>query len=67
MKIKDLRTKSVAELDKELAKTRKKLADLRKDKVTKDVKPTQISEARREVAQIMTIRNETAKTGEKNA
>lgn len=56
MKIKVMRTKTDKELSKELAKSREKLANLRKDIQVKDMKEvSQIKKARKEIARLETL------------
>ena len=59
MKIEVMRTKSVADLNKESQKLRAKLAGLRKDLLVNDVKEnSQIRKARKDVARLETLINE---------
>jgi len=56
MKIKAMRAKTSKELSKELAKSREKLANLRKDMQVKDIKEvSQIKKARKEIARLETL------------
>ncbi len=56
MKLKSMRTKSNKELEKELAKDREKLANLRKDIQVKDMKEvSQIKKTRKDIARLETL------------
>ena len=56
MKLKSMRTKTDKELAKELAKSREKLANLRKDLQVKDMKEvSQIKKARKDIARLETL------------
>jgi ribosomal protein L29 len=69
MKVKELQTKSNAELQKDLAGTRAKLAQLSVDYRTKEVKNVrEIRAQKRTVARILTImsQNDKAAQGEKS-
>lgn len=66
MKIEAMRSKSVADLSKESAKLRAKLAGLRKDLLVNDVKEnSQIGKVRKEIARVETIKREKELEGDK--
>jgi len=59
VKAKDLRTKSLADVSKEVSKLRDKLATLRKDNATKEMKNNrEIRETRRNLARSLTVQGE---------
>lgn len=64
MKAKDLRTKSLADVSKEVSKLRSKLATLRKDNATKEMKNNrEIRETRRDLARALTVQGELSRAG----
>ena len=72
MDVKTMKSKKVAELEKELVKQTEKLAKLKQDKATKQVKPHEFGVIKKTIARLKTVINEQRfadndKTGEKDA
>jgi len=62
MKASELRSKSSTELDKKIVKLREKLAGLRKDNATKEMKNNrEIREVRKDLARALTVVKELKK------
>ena len=72
MDLKTMKSKKTAELEKELAKQAEKLAKLKQDSATKQVKPHEFGVIKKSIARLKTVINEQRfaakdKTGEKDA
>ena len=64
MKITEIREMKVAELHSELDRLRRHLFDLRSQAVTEKLEnPVQLTQAKRDIARILTVLNERGETG----